>query len=54
VRLIAAAPRTAVLVDDVTTTGATLSTCARVLRAGGARRVVGVTFARSLGQVPLA
>jgi predicted amidophosphoribosyltransferase len=54
VRLIGAAPRTAVLVDDVATTGATLSACARALREGGARRVVGITFARSLGRGPLA
>jgi predicted amidophosphoribosyltransferase len=36
------------LVDDVHTTGATLADCARALRAGGARRVGAVCFARAL------
>ncbi len=36
------------LVDDVVTTGATLSTCARTLRASGARRVLAVTFTRRI------
>lgn len=42
------APRTAILVDDVHTTGATLDACARALRAAGARRVVALTYARTL------
>ncbi len=39
--------RSIVLVDDVATTCATLSECARVLLAAGAARVVGVVLARA-------
>lgn len=41
-------PRSALLVDDVLTTGATLSACARTLRSAGAIRVDAITFTRRL------
>jgi predicted amidophosphoribosyltransferase len=42
------APATALLVDDVHTTGATLDACARALRAAGSRDVRAIAYARTL------
>jgi predicted amidophosphoribosyltransferase len=44
----AAAPARVILVDDVYTTGATVASAASALRAGGARAVHVVTFARTI------
>jgi len=50
VRPRAAPPTRAVLVDDVTTTGATLSACAAALLAAGSSSVRAVTYARTPGR----
>lgn len=41
------AGKTVLLIDDIVTTGATLSECASVLRKGGAERVKALTLART-------
>ena len=41
-------PQRVILVDDILTTSATLEACARVLRAAGAERVVGITVGREI------
>jgi predicted amidophosphoribosyltransferase len=41
-------PASVLLIDDVLTTGATLSSCARALRSAGSVRIVAITFTRRL------
>jgi predicted amidophosphoribosyltransferase len=48
IEAVAAAPRSVLLIDDVLTTGATLTSCAATLRAAGAKRIVALTFTRRL------
>lgn len=47
VRATAEVPRTAVLVDDVITTGSTLAACAVALRAAGSQEILALAFARA-------
>ena len=44
--------RTVVVVDDVMTTGATLSACAAALKRAGATRVLALSLARATPQFP--
>jgi predicted amidophosphoribosyltransferase len=44
--------RVIVVIDDVMTTGATLSACARALKRAGAGKVLGITLARATPQFP--
>jgi predicted amidophosphoribosyltransferase len=48
IRAIGEVPRSVLLIDDVLTTGATLTACAQALRSAGAVRVAAITFARRL------
>ena len=38
--------KTIFLIDDLITTGSTLNECAKILKKSGARKVIGITFAR--------
>ena len=44
--------RTVIVVDDIMTTGATLSACAAALKQSGARYVVALTLAHATAQFP--
>lgn len=44
--------RVVILLDDVMTTGATLSACAAALKRAGAQRVLAITLARATSQFP--
>jgi predicted amidophosphoribosyltransferase len=46
IEAVAEAPRSVLLIDDVLTTGATLTACAAALRGAGAKRIVALTFTR--------